>query len=88
MGAGERPERPPAALTEARRASGVAAELTRTLAQWLRAHAISLEWLDTANAVSTFNVLAQENRRVAGAFLPLSAEAATAEAEAEARERA
>jgi uncharacterized protein len=35
----------------------------------LRESGIAVEVCDTANAVSTFNVLLQEGRRVAGAFL-------------------
>jgi hypothetical protein len=45
--------------------------LTRRGCQWLRRHGIALECSDTPNAVATFNVLAQEGRRVAGAFLPI-----------------
>ena len=39
------------------------------LSEWCRKEGVGLEVLSTANAVATYNVLAQEGRRVAGAFL-------------------
>lgn len=36
---------------------------------------IRLDWLDTANAVATFNILSQEGRRVAAALLPAAQDA-------------
>jgi uncharacterized protein len=39
------------------------------LSEWCRREGVGLEVLSTGNAVATYNVLAQEGRRVAGAFL-------------------
>ena len=39
------------------------------LREWCAKQGMGMEVLDTANAVATYNVLAQEGRRVAGAFL-------------------
>ena len=43
----------------------------RELMDALRRRYMSVEALDTRNAVSTFNILTSEGRKVAGAFLPM-----------------
>ncbi|GAB4813752.1 hypothetical protein N2152v2_000798 [Parachlorella kessleri] len=47
--------------------------LPEALLHGLREKGISVEALDTVNAVATFNILNQEGRKVVGALLPLSA---------------
>lgn len=41
-----------------------------SLQAYFKQHNIAYEAIDTANAVSTFNILNQEGRKVAGVFLP------------------
>lgn len=48
------------------------------LLQSLRERYVSIEALDTKNAVATFNILNQEGRKVVGAFIPLSMSSKTA----------
>jgi NADH dehydrogenase [ubiquinone] 1 alpha subcomplex assembly factor 3 len=72
LGCGDRIRRPSAQLTQARVLHRKSFSVLRRLSwtQLLRDHGVSLECIDTPNAAATFNVLAQEGRRVAGAFIP------------------
>ncbi len=73
LGCGQRTRRPTAELTQARVAcqrSLHGSVLMARCLQFLRERGIALECIDTPNAAATFNVLAQEGRRVAGALIP------------------
>ena len=47
--------------------------MPEALARGLAAKGVSIDAMDTPNAVATFNILNQEGRSVLGAFLPLGA---------------
>lgn len=48
-------------------------QVPENVMQELRKRYVSVEALDTKNAVATFNILNQEDRKVVGAFIPISA---------------
>lgn len=48
-------------------------QVPENLMKELRKRYVSVEALDTKNAVATFNILNQEDRKVMGAFIPINA---------------
>ena len=65
VGSGERRRGPPAA--------GTKAKLSESVRELLYGLNVSVELVDTKTAISTFNILQQDGRRVMAALLPVAA---------------